>query len=432
MGAKIAKLLIGLWIIFLIGYFGMKWYQGHKAKSATAPVGVTGQPEAKKGFSLKLPSLPFFGQKQADVDPTMASPAPAAPAAPAVPEEPILPQVRTLKLKTLDFKDVLPVMGTIKGVTEIPLKFEINGVIKQINFREGEKINKDDLIASIDSRDVELRVAYAKAKFNSAQAGYNSVQKQLEIHRKLYEAGAIIKSKMEQIELEVESARYQLETARSEEELATNEMRKTFLYATKSGVMGIRDAEEGEFVTPQDKVAIVYEISEVYVEAGVVERDIEKVKLGQKAKIFVDAYPTVSFEGTVAYIFPVIEGKSRTLTVKIKVPNPNSLLLPGMFARAEMNIVDLPNALMIPASALINSNNLTLLSVIAANSVKGTEEGEQTGVAKIVRVKVGYLSSDYAQILEGANENDLVILEVQGELKENAPVKIVGTEELSF
>jgi RND family efflux transporter MFP subunit len=419
MGAKIAKLLIGLWVIFLIGYFGMKWYQGYKAKSEPS---AAGQAAEKKGLPF-----PFPGQKK-----TESAPAAAQPSTPAAPEEPILPQVRTLKLKPMDFKDVLPVMGTIKGVTEIPLKFEINGVVKKINFREGEKIKQGDLIASIDSRDVELRVSYAKAKFNSAQAGYNSVQKQLEIHKKLYEAGAIIKSKMEQIELEVESARYQLETARSEEELASNEMRKTFLYATRDGVMGVRDAEEGEFVTPQDKVAIVYEINEVYVEAGVVERDIEKVKLGQTAKIFVDAYPASAFEGTVAYIFPVVEGKSRTLTVKIKVPNPNGLLLPGMFARAEMNIVEIPGALMIPASALIKSNNLTLLSVVPARTISGTTEDEQTGVAQIVKVKIGYLSSDYAQILEGPLAGDLIILEVQGELKENSPVKIVGTEELSF
>ncbi|MFA6384268.1 MAG: efflux RND transporter periplasmic adaptor subunit [Candidatus Omnitrophota bacterium] len=419
MGAKIAKLLIGLWVIFLIGYFGMKWYQGNRTKAALSP--------ASQAMEKKVSSLPFPGQKK----PGSAASQPQAPS-PEIQEEPILPQVRTLKLKSVDFKDVLPVMGTIKGVTEVPLKFEINGVVKNINFREGEKIKKGDLIASIDSRDVELRISYAKAKFNSAQAGYNSVQKQLEIHKKLYEAGAIIKSKMEQIELEVESARFQLETARSEEELASNEMRKTLIYATKAGVMGVRDAEEGEFVTPQDKVAIVYEINEVYVEAGVVERDIEKVKLGQTAKIFVDAYPTLAFEGTVAYIFPVIEGKSRTLTIKIKVPNPSGLLLPGMFARAEMNIVTLPGALMIPASALINSNDVTLLSVIPAGTIVGTAEDEQTGTAQILKVKVGYLSSDYAQILEGPSENDLVILEVQGELKENTPVKIVGIEELSL
>ncbi|HOU35713.1 MAG TPA: efflux RND transporter periplasmic adaptor subunit [Candidatus Omnitrophota bacterium] len=423
MAAKIARLLIGIWIIFLIGYFGMKWYQKQKAQTATAPAEVVGQPAEKKGFSLPF-SLP--GMKKSEPEP-----APAQTPAPSAPEEPILPQVRTLKLKTVDFKDVLPVMGTIKGVTEIPLKFEINGVVKKINFREGERIKAGDLVASIDSKDVELKVAYAKAKFNAAQAAYNSVQKQLEIHKKLYEAGAIIKSKMEQIELEVESARYQLETTRSEEELASNEMRKTFIYAAKDGVMGARDAEEGEFVTPQDKVATIYEINEVFVEVGVVERDIDKIKLGQIAKVFVDAYPSLAFEGVVAYVYPVVEGKSRTLTVKIKVPNPKSLLLPGMFARAEMSIVELPGALMVPASALINSGGLTLLSIIPARTIQEAAD-ELTGTAQIVKIKTGYLSSDYAQIIEGASENDLVILEVQGELKENAPVKIVGTEELTF
>ncbi|HQO38254.1 MAG TPA: efflux RND transporter periplasmic adaptor subunit [Candidatus Omnitrophota bacterium] len=423
MAAKIARLLIGIWVVFLIAYFGMKWYQGQKAKSDAVPAGVTGQPVEKKGFSLPF-SIP--GMKKAETETTAPQPP-----VPPVPEEPILPQVRTLKLKAVDFKDVLPVMGTIKGVTEIPLKFEINGVVKQINFREGERIKAGDLVASIDSKDVELKVAYAKSKFNAAQAAYNSVQKQLEIHRKLYEAGAIIKSKMEQIELEVESARYQLETTRSEEELASNEMRKTFLYAVKDGVMGARDAEEGEFVTPQDKVATIYEINEVFVEVGVVERDIDKIKLGQIARVFVDAYPALAFEGVVAYVYPVVEGKSRTLTVKIKVPNPKSLLLPGMFARAEMSIVELPHALMIPASALISSGGLTLLSVIPSRTIKEAED-ELTGIAQIVKVTTGYLSSDYAQIIEGAGENDLVILEVQGELKENAPVKIVGTEELTF
>jgi membrane fusion protein, multidrug efflux system len=426
MGKKIVKLVIIFWLIFVLVYLGkmgIKWYEDYKAK---AGAGVSA-PAEKKGFSLPF-SIPFLGLNKEE------PPQPGKGAAKTVetPAEPIMPQVRTLKLKSLDFKDILPVMGSVKGIKEIPLKFEINGVIKKINFREGERIKQGDMIAQIDSTDVELKIAYAKAKFNAAQAAYNSAQKQLEIHKKLYEAGAIIKSKMEQIELEVESARYQMETARSEEQLAENELRKTFLYATKDGVMGARDAEEGEFVTPQDKMATIYEIDEVYIEMGVVERDIEKVKLGQKAKVFVDAYPNMPFDGTVAYIYPVIEGKSRTLTVKVKVANPNSLLLPGMFARAEMSIVELPGALMIPASALINSGGLTLLSIVPQATIQGNPDEEQTGTAQVIKVKVGYLSSDFAQIISGAEENDLVILEVQGELKENSPVKIVSTEELSF
>lgn len=341
--------------------------------------------------------------------------------------------VRTIKVKTTDFQDVLPVMGTVKGKTEIELKFEINGVIKKIYFREGEKIKKGDLIASLDSRDVELKVTYAKNKFNSAQAAYNSIQKKLEVHKKLYEAGAIIKSKLEEVELESESAKFQVETTRSEMELAENELNKASLYATKDGVMGPREAEEGEFVTPQDKVGSLLEITEVFVEVGVVERDINKIKLGQKAKVYVDAYPKVGFEGTVDSIFPVVEGRSRTLTVKIKVSNPQGLLFPGMFSRAEIFIIELKDALIVPTTSLIQAAVDTILvPVMPAQFIEKSEDETQIGIVQLRRVKLGYLTSDYAQVTEGLSANDLVVIETQGELKDNAKVKIVGIEELTF
>lgn len=341
--------------------------------------------------------------------------------------------VRAFKVKATDFHDVLPVMGTVKGKTEIELKFEINGVIKSINFREGQKIQAGDLIASLNPKDTELRIAYAKNKFNSAQAAYNSVQKKLEVHQKLYDVGAIIKSKLEEVALECESTRFQVETARSEMELAENELNKTSLYATKDGVMGPREAEEGEFVTPQDKLGSLLEIKEVFVEVGVVERDIDKIKLGQKAKVYVDAYPNVNFEGKVEYIFPVIEGKSRTLTAKIQVPNPDALLLPGMFSRVEISIVELKNALIVPSTCLISTGvGSKLAPVIPASSILTGEDGAQTGVVYLNQVSLGYFTSDYAQVFEGLGVNDLVVIEAQGELKDRGQVKIVGIEEGSF
>ena len=178
--------------------------------------------------------------------------------------------VRAFKVKTVDFQDVLPVMGSVKGKTEIELKFEINGTVEHINFHEGEKVKKGEVIASLDPKDASLRAEYARNKFNSAQAAYNSILKKLEVHRQLYAAGAIIKTKLEEVELEAESAKFQLETTKSEKELAENELAKTRIYAAKDGLMGPREAEEGEFVTPQDKIGSLLEISEVFVEVGAV------------------------------------------------------------------------------------------------------------------------------------------------------------------
>lgn len=341
--------------------------------------------------------------------------------------------VRVIRVKAADFKDVLPVMGNVKGKTETDMRFEIPGVIQTIYFHEGEKIKKGDLIACLDPKDTELKVNYAKNKFNSAQAASDSTKKKLEVHQKLFEAGAIIKSKLEEIELETKSAQFQVETAKSEVGLAENELKKTFFYAPKDGAMGKREAEEGEFVTPQDKVGSLYEIDEVFVEVGIVERDIQKIKLGQKAKIYVDAYPNNAFEGVVENIFPVVEGKSRTLTVKIKVPNPEWLLFPGMFSRAEISIIELKDALIIPATAIIPAGTgVTLLPVISTQSLKKGEDETETGIVQLRRISLGYMTTDYVEVTEELSPDELVVVEAQGDLKDNTPVKIVGLEEISF
>ena len=340
---------------------------------------------------------------------------------------------RTFKAKRTDFTDLLPVMGTVKGETEIELRFEINGVIKSINFREGEKIKKGDLVAFLNPKDAQLKLEYRENKLASAQASYQSSLKTLEIQQKLYEAGAIIKSKLEEAALECESAKFHLETVKAEKDLAQNDLTKTNFYSPIDGVMGPRDAEEGEFVTPQDKVATLFEIDNVLVEVGVVERDINKIKVDQKAKVFVDAYPDITFEGTVDNIFPVVEGKSRTLTAKIKVNNANRLLLPGMFCRAEISIIDLKDAILVPSPSLIPAGGKTILiPVIPAQSLNIDEDEIKTGIVQTRQVQVGYMTTDYAQITEGVDEDDLVVIETQGELQDNARVRVTSIEEISF
>ncbi len=216
-------------------------------------------------------------------------------------------------------------------------------------------------------------------------------------------------------------------------ELAENEFQKVSLYAGKDGIMGKREAEEGEFVTPQDKVIVIYEIGNVFVDVGVVERDIEKIKLNQKAKVYVDAYSNRIFEGNVENIFPVVEGKSRTLTVRFKVSNPDGLLLPGMFSRAEIVVAELQDAIIVPTTSIISTGKgVTMLPVISAQSIVKDEAGTEIGTVQLRRVNLGYITSDYVQITEGFNAGDYVVMETQGELKDGAQVKIVGKEELSF
>ncbi|MFC1509215.1 efflux RND transporter periplasmic adaptor subunit [Candidatus Omnitrophota bacterium] len=328
--------------------------------------------------------------------------------------------VRCYKVALIDFRDDLPVMGTVRGALKIELKFEVNGVIESINFREGDVIYKGDPIASLNKQDAQLKVDYSKSKLESSKVQYLASKKKLEIHQKLYKIGGIIKAKLEEVELEAKSQELQVESAKVELKSAKAEFEKTDLYAPRDGVLGSRDAEVGEFVTPQNKIATLYDTMDVFVELGIVERDIDKIALGQDVTVTVDAYPGMEFTGTVDNVFPIIEGKSRTLTVRVGIQNLDALLLPGMFARAVITVAEFENAIVIPSMSLNKLDTGYEVFFVDRNNT-----------AQSRPVEVAYVTTDYTVVSSGLYEDELVITDAPQELKSGLPVNIIDVEEVA-
>jgi len=326
--------------------------------------------------------------------------------------------VRCYKVMPMDFKDDLPVMGTVKGGLEIPLKFEVNGVINSINFREGDMINEGDIISSLNKKDAQLKVDYSKSKMESARTQALAAKKKYEMHKNLYDIGGIIKAKLEEVELEAKSAEEQAKSAEVELKSAESELKKTDLVASRPGVMGTRESEAGEFVTLNNKIGTLYDVGEVFVELGVVEKDIDKITLGQDVVITVDAHSGTTFKGKIDYVYPAIEGKSRTLTSKVRIPNPDAQLLPGMFARAMITVAEFKNAIVIPSLSLNKKDEGYNVSVV---------EGQNT--ARVRPVKVDYVTTDYSVVGEGLNEGELVVTEAPQELKDGMPVEVIEVQE---
>lgn len=346
---------------------------------------------------------------------------PAIPEGPPPEELPI--QVRTHKVSRVTFSDTLPVTGTVRGQVEMPLKFEVSGVIKQIAFKEGELVEQNEVVATLDDRDAKLRVEYAQKKLATAEAEAQLAVTRLGVHERLFQIGAIIRAKLDEAKAEVARARAQVATAAKEVELAQAEEAKTILKAPISGVIGSLEVEPGEVVTvnPPTTICLLADVASVNVELGVIERDIEKVKLGQRAKITVDAFPGSEFTGAIEQMTPIIEGKSRTLTAKVKVPNEGGALLPGMFARAEITVFEKEEALIVPTTALQD------LDGDGAFETVYTVELDQT--ARVRPIRLGYLTTDYAEILEGLVEEEQVVVEARGKLKDGGKVLLIEVEE---
>jgi membrane fusion protein, multidrug efflux system len=326
--------------------------------------------------------------------------------------------VRCYRVGLIDFKDELPVMGTIKGSLEIGLKSEISGVVEEINFREGDMLYKGDLIAVLNKKDAQLKVDYADSKLETAKVQHEAAKKKYEILKNLYDIGGIIKAKLEEGELETRNAELQVGTAEVELKSAKAELAKTELYAPRDGVLGSRDVEVGEFVTSHDKIGTIYDTSEVFLELGIVEKDIDKIALGQDIVSKVDAYPGMNFTGKVDYVFPLIEGKSRTLTLRARIKNPDAFLLPGMFARASITVAEFHDAMVVPSISLNKTDEGYKIFV-----------ADDSGTVSSRIVQVDYVTTDYSVISSGISEGEIVVTDTPQELRDGLPVNVIEVQE---
>jgi len=320
------------------------------------------------------------------------------------PQEPIL--VKVYKTQKKDFEDKLPLLGTMKGFKEINLKFETNGILESFNFKEGERVEEGEIIATLNQKDALLKLKYNEIELNKTQ--------------KLFDMGAVAKPKLDQVNLELESAKRELD--------------KTYLYAPTAGILGTKDAEIGELVTQNEKVATLINDKDVFVDLGIVERDIGKVRVGQIGKVAVDTYPDGEFKGVIDSVSPVVEGKSRTQTAKIKVDNPKGMLLPGMFARASVEVYSTKGMIVIPNTAIDKTEQGYVTYVVkkAEAPVKNETTEEERGVVEARPIESDYRSADYFVVKSGLEEGELVVVETQEKLKDGNKVIITETQEAGF
>jgi membrane fusion protein (multidrug efflux system) len=328
-----------------------------------------------------------------------------------------MPMVKAFKIKRDNYNDILLANGTVKGASEVELKFEISGKISSFNFREGNSVAMGEIIASLDSEDVMTRLRHSKSKLETIEARYAAAKEKIKVYRELYQMGAIIESKLKEMELSADSLKSEIEASKSEVQLAQSQLDKTVIASLVDGVMGIRQVEVGDFVTPNDIVGTFLEVKNVFVEMGVIEKDIEKVGLSQKVKVTVDAYPDELFWGTVDNISQMVRGETRTLPVKVKISNPGRKLLSGMYANCEVFLAEFNNIIVVPSSSIIDVQEMKVSPLIKPID-------EKTGVIELRKVEIGYASS-YTIIKEGLEEGDIVVMETQQSLRDGMKVKVV-------
>ena len=165
------------------------------------------------------------------------------------------------------------------------------------------------------------------------------------------------------------------------------------------GIVTEKKALQGMRFMPGEMLYQITDLSSVWVLADVFEQDIGLVKSGAKAKVMINAYPGKVFAGDITYVYPTLKAETRTVQVRIELPNPGQLLKPGMFAQVELAVAAKSNVVTIPLSAVIDSGTRRIVLVQAK---EGRFEPRE--------VKLGARSDNYVEVLEGVKDGEQVVV----------------------
>ncbi len=251
----------------------------------------------------------------------------------------IIPVVVT-KSKQIKFIPKLEFSGTAFANKEANLGTAIPGRIEKIYFNEGQKVNKGDLLVELSS---EL--------YMQALIERDALKKDFDRVSRLREKGSLSEQDFDHVK-----AKYDASVAKTQMMKKNSEIRAPF-----SGIIVDHIVKEGEnyFFAPSLKpgysttsgIIKLMQLSELKVEIEVNEKEISKIKKGQKALIIFDAYPETTYEGIVTRIDPILSTLSRTTKVEIKIINRDLKIKPGMYASVKIQMPE-QNAIVVPVEAI--------------------------------------------------------------------------------
>jgi membrane fusion protein, multidrug efflux system len=285
--------------------------------------------------------------------------------------------------------------GTLKPDEEVDLAFETSGKIVGINFTEGTRVKKGDILAKINDRPLQAQLEKLVAQLKMAEA------KEFR-QRSLLDKDAISQESYDQVQTDVQSLKADINLIKAR-------ISETELKAPFDGTLGLRGVSEGSYVTSSTKIVKLVKISPIKVEFSINEKYSSEIKIGYPVKFTIDGNDK-TFDAAVYAIDPKINEDTRVIMLRAIYPNKDEELRSGKYTHVVLQLSKIENTIAIPTEALIPEM-----------------EGEKVfiykkGKAQSVSVKTGLRTEAKIQITDGLKFGDTLITSGIMQLRQNLPI----------
>lgn len=340
-------------------------------------------------------------------------------------------EVPTVTVAARDVSIPLDLIGETIGSTDVTIRARVDGFLDGIHFKEGTFVDKGALLYTIDPQPFQAKVAQAQAGLAQARTSLVKTKADLDRIRPLAAMNAVSKLDLDAAVANYEAARSYVDAATAQVELSQIELGYTKIHAPERGLIGLSEAEVGDFVSQRTDGGLLNVISRtdpIAVRVSITERGYlnaarrladqqqgRKVGSGSIAGanhpplllILADG-TTYEHRGMPTKVDRNIDPTTGALTIEAEFPNPQGLLRPGMFARIRFDADEIKGAILLPQRAVSELQSVHRVFVIKPDNTvevrqvqvgqrlgsdwvieSGLKAGERVAVAGLLRMRPG-------------------------------------------
>ena len=310
--------------------------------------------------------------------------------------------VEATTVRLMAMRDDAEAVGSLKSRRSVVVRPEVGGRITQLNFRDGERVHKGQVLVQFDDQLPRAQVLQSQAELSIAQANHKRNQE-------LVAQGFISQRS-------VDESAANLEVAQAKLALAQATAARLRILAPFDGIAGIRGVNVGDYLKDGADIVNVEDLDAVYVDFRLPERLQAKVRKGQAASVTFDALPGMQYTAVVQAINPQIDADGRSLAVRGCIDNRKLELRPGMFARVTAVFGERSDARVVPEESVVPDAR----SPYVLRVVEGKEPG--TRIAQRTPVKLGARQPGWVEVVDGLSPGDTVVTAGQQRLQRDGMV----------
>jgi len=354
----------------------------------------------------------------------------------AQPSRSIAVAVEVQPLRKGLIRDIGVFTGSLVPKSQFVVASKAAGWLRELLVDIGDRVTRNEVIAVLDDEEFTRQVEQARAELQVAKANAENGASALDLAKREYERVTALREKQiaSAAEMDAAAAQYNASQTQLKVTLAQVAQKEAALEGAKlqlsytqvrafweagdpNRVVGERFVDEGALVQMNQPIVSILENNPLVAVVFVIERDYPKVRIGQQAIITTDAYPGRTFAGSIQRIAPLIRETSRQARVEIQVPNPDHLLKPGMFIRAQVEFATHQNATLAPFSAIVRRSGREGVFLVEkaapgttdSQAPKGPSQGPASQV-RFVPVTTGIVNGEVVEIVEPEISGSVVTL----------------------